>query len=92
MSAPLLLARVLARAVTRYCYQSSFRPNWIWRELVEVDVITPAVGDGPPVAAVYTTGFGVLKFVWLKMLKNSARNCRLSRSVKIILLVAEKSV
>jgi len=26
-------------------------------------VMTPAVGDGPPVADAYTTGFGALKFV-----------------------------
>ena len=26
-------------------YQISFRPNWIWREVVEVFVITPAVGE-----------------------------------------------
>jgi len=43
-------------------YHSSFNPNWTWRELVAVDVITPAVGEGSPVAAAYTTGFGVLKF------------------------------
>jgi hypothetical protein len=42
---------------------SSFNPNWTCRELVEVDVITPAVGDGPDVAEVSTTGFGLLKFV-----------------------------
>ena len=44
-------------------YHSSFSPNWICRELVEVDVINPAVGEYPPVAAAYTTGFGVLKLV-----------------------------
>src|ERR1700722_10750775 len=45
------------------CYQRSFRPNWIWREVVAVEVMTPAVGEGPPVAAANTTGFGVFKFV-----------------------------
>lgn len=43
-------------------YHRSFNPNWTWRELVAVDVITPAVGEGSPVAAAYTTGFGVLRF------------------------------
>jgi hypothetical protein len=55
-------------------HHSSFSPNWTCRELVEVELITPAVGDGAPVAAVNTTGFGVLKFVRLSRLKNSARN------------------
>jgi hypothetical protein len=32
-------------------YQSSFNPSCTWRELVAVDVMTPAVGEGPPVAA-----------------------------------------
>ena len=44
-------------------HHNSFKPNWIWREVVEVAVITPAVGEGPPVEDAYTTGFGVLKFV-----------------------------
>ena len=39
-----------------------------------VAVITPAVGEGPDVAEVNTTGFGLFKFVWLKMLKSSVRN------------------
>jgi hypothetical protein len=29
--------------------------------VVAVDAMTPAVGDGPPVAAVYTTGFRAFK-------------------------------
>jgi len=43
-------------------HHSSFNPNCTWRELVAVAVITPAVGDGSPLAAAYTTAFGVLKF------------------------------
>jgi hypothetical protein len=42
--------------------------------------MTPAAGDGAPMAAAYTTGFGVFKFVRLKRLKHSARNCKPSRS------------
>ena len=37
--------------LTGTAYQYNFRPNWTWRELVAVEVMTPAVGDGPPVAA-----------------------------------------
>ena len=44
-------------------HHKSFRPNCTCRELVDVDVITPAVGDGSPVAAAYTTGFGALRLV-----------------------------
>jgi len=32
-------------------YHSNFSPSWICRDVVAVEVITPAVGDGPPVAA-----------------------------------------
>ena len=34
---------------------------------------------------------GVSRLVWLRMLKNSARNCRPRRSVRCALRVAEKS-
>jgi hypothetical protein len=53
-------------------YQSSFNANWICREVVEVLVMTPAVGDTPE--GVNTTRFGVLKLARLRILKNSARN------------------
>ncbi len=36
--------------------------------------MTPAVGAGVFVAEVKTTGLGVPKLAWLRMLKNSARN------------------
>jgi len=45
-----------------HLHQSSFKPNWIWREVVDVDVITPAVGAGGVAAAENTTVFGVPKF------------------------------
>jgi hypothetical protein len=41
--------------------------------VLDVAVITPAVGDGPELAAENTTVFGVLKFAWFRMLKNSAK-------------------
>jgi hypothetical protein len=44
-------------------YQSNFNPNWTCRDVVVVALITPAVGEGPPVADAYTTGFGALKLV-----------------------------
>ena len=52
-------------------YHRSFRPNWIWRELVVVAVTNPAVGEGVAdatpvvalkVAEVNTIGLGVLRF------------------------------
>jgi hypothetical protein len=43
-------------------------PAELASNLVPVEAITPAVGDGPPFAAAYTTGFGVLKFLRLKRL------------------------
>ena len=51
-----------AGSVQRFAYQSSFRPNWICRDVVDVDVITPAVGAGGVDAAENTTVFGVPKF------------------------------
>ena len=56
----------------RGIYQRSLRPNWIWREVVEVDVITPAVGETPE--GVKTTALGRLKFARLRRLNISARN------------------
>lgn len=73
------------------CYQSSFRPNWICRDVVEVALITPAVLDGAEPADVNTTGFGVEKFVWLRILKNSDRNCSFNFSESGNSLSAEKS-
>jgi hypothetical protein len=55
-------------------YHSSFRPNWICRDVVDVDVITPAVGDGVAEADPNTTAFGDPKLARLNTLKNSARN------------------
>src|SRR5215469_6437419 len=79
---------LIRRINTQNC---SFAPNCTCRDVVEVAVTNPAVGDMGEVADVYTTSFGVRKFVWFKMLKNSARNCSPSRSVKCELRVAEKS-
>jgi hypothetical protein len=48
-------------------------PNCICREVVEVDVMSPALGERVPVEVkVETTGQP--KFVWFIGLKNSARN------------------
>src|SRR5713101_8895442 len=53
-------------------YQSSFTPNWTWRDVVDVLVITPAVGETPE--GVNTTALGRLKFARLRRLNISARN------------------
>ena len=46
---PAMIA-LLVGTISDWPYHRSFNPNWICREVVEVEVITPAVGDGPPVA------------------------------------------
>ena len=56
-----------------------------------VAVITPAVGDAIPAAEVNTTALGVLRFVWLKTLKNSARSCRFRCSVNAVSFLSEAS-
>src|SRR5260221_10472766 len=72
-------------------HQSNFSPNWICRDVVEVEVMTPAVGDGPPVAAAETTGFGVFRLVGLKRLKTSERNLKVRRSVNAEFFVTDSS-
>ncbi len=52
-------------------------------------VITPAVGETP--LGVNTTAFGVLKFAWFRILKNSARNCIRIRSRIGVSFSSEKS-
>ena len=55
--------------------------------------MTPAEAEGSTVVAeVKTTGLGLLKFVRLKILNSSARNCRLTRSVNRNFLATEMSV
>src|SRR6202041_3014073 len=52
------LTRLVSSGATDYrnspapnkSHHNSFNPNLIWRDVVEVAVMTPAVGDGPPVA------------------------------------------
>src|SRR5690348_14462290 len=61
-------------------HHTNFSPSWIWRDVVDVAVITPAVGLGVVDAELNTTAFGVAKFARFRRLKNSARNCRLTRS------------
>src|SRR6516165_4263423 len=51
--------------------------------------MAPAVPETP--VGVKVTRLGVLKLARLRMLKNSARNCRLRRSCSVVFLMAEKS-
>jgi hypothetical protein len=53
-------------------HQSNFKPNCTCREVVEVLVIAPAVGETPD--GVNTTALGKLKFARFNRLKISARN------------------
>src|SRR5690348_12740986 len=79
----------------RAFYQSSFNPNWTWRDVVDVLVIEPAVPERPvrfaAVGGVKTMRFGVLKLARFKRLKISARNWTLSRSRTRVSLRTEKS-
>lgn len=76
-----------------HCYQINFSPNWIWRDVVEVLVMAPAVPEVfvPEVDDVKVIKFGVLKFARLSRLKISARNCSANRSCSVVVLNAEKS-
>ena len=62
----------------------SLRPNWICLDVVTVLVIRPAEELMAPLEK--TIGLGEAKFAWFRELKNSARNCRLARSVTARLL------
>ena len=59
--------------------------------MVDVAVITPAVGEGAEAAEENTTVFGVPKFARLATLKNSARNCSFTFSFTAVSFSAEKS-
>lgn len=65
--------------------------NCTCREVVDVDVTTPAAGAGIAEADENTTVFGVPKFAGFSMLKNSARNCRRSFSKTAVFFSPEKS-
>jgi hypothetical protein len=51
--------------------------------------MAPAVPETP--VGVKVMRLGVLKLARLRMLNNSARNCRLRRSCSVVFLMAEKS-
>ena len=70
-------------------YQRSLRPSCIWRAVVAVLVMRPAVGERPE--GVKTTALGLLKLARFRMLKNSARNWRVARSRKEVFLRSETS-
>src|SRR6266404_4519114 len=71
-------------------YQTNFTPSWICREEVEVEPITPA-DDVPMELFASFRKLGAAKFGWLRMLKNSARNCTRACSVTLMFLKVEKS-
>src|SRR5438477_9805880 len=70
-------------------HQSNFRPDWTWRDVVEVLVMAPAVGETPE--GVKTTALGRLKFARLRRLNISARNCRFHLSRAGMSFSTEKS-
>jgi hypothetical protein len=78
------------------------RPSWIWRLVLAVAVMTPGRaerGGGGLVGGGALGGAGGVddlvgqseRLVWLRMLKNSARNCRRVRSVIWVDLSSERS-
>lgn len=71
----------------------SFRPNWIWREVVDVLVMAPAVPETfvPVLEDVKAIKLGVLKLARFNRLKISARNCNAIRSCNGVVLKVEKS-
>ena len=71
-------------------YQTSFRPNWICRDDVEVEPMTPVFEVLMELFASFRK-FGAAKLGWFRMLKNSERNCSLSLSIIWKFLKAEKS-
>src|SRR5271165_2594188 len=81
--------RAPGRITTLGNQKISFNPNWIWREVVVVAVINPAVGLMAPFEK--TVALGVPRLVWFSTLKTSARNCRWDRSVIAVSLNSEAS-
>src|SRR5580765_970593 len=80
---------------TFFHYQRSFRPNCIWRAVVEVPVMAPAVPESPDalvaVGGVKTIRFGVLKLALFNRLKISRRNWSCKRSCIVVFFSTEKS-
>src|SRR5260370_39367853 len=72
-----------------------------WREVLEVEVITPAFPVPPKIAGASEVPFtlnncatvlsGVLKLAWLSTLKASKRNCSVTLSPKCVLLASDMS-
>src|SRR5579862_5182054 len=63
-----------------------FKANWTKRGFVLVVLMTPKL-FGPAFCAVP----GLPNCGWFAMLKNSARNCNVWRSVILVVLIADKS-
>ena len=70
----LSLAKVLHFVHNEVVDPGEFPRQRIWREVADVLVMTPAVGEGTPAAEVNAIRFGVLKLAWFGALENSARN------------------
>jgi|ERR1700682_1257879 hypothetical protein len=64
-------------------YQIALTANWIWRDVVVVDLRRPATPVGEPEESkmsVLSGETGTAKLAWFRMLKNSARNWMLKFS------------
>jgi|ERR1700757_1882893 hypothetical protein len=84
-----LKVRLRIHTGRKITYQISFSPNWIGRDLVDMRVIAPAAPETPE--GVNVIRLGVLKLARFSRLKISARNWRLRRSRREVVLKAEKS-
>src|SRR5438552_868354 len=68
-----------------YDQNTILRPNWILRRPPPVPSLSEAL-LAKPVPASSMNGSGTPKSGWLKTLKNSARNCTLTRSPTFVFL------
>ncbi len=73
----------------------NFKPNWRTRGPPSPRRGLPASTSGvvpiAPKAPLSTCTFGRLKLGWLRILKNSVRNCSETRSLILVFLLTEKS-
>src|SRR5689334_9580434 len=73
----------LSRLKRAFHQNRTFKANWICREVPTIAVMVPALGLGAPLL-LKAPKVGVLKFVWFRILKNSARNWRPVDSVILV--------
>jgi len=79
-------------ALGQLILENKFQPELKVASLAAVWVSVTGIGLGAkPIVLVPASIFGAWKLAWLKMLKNSARNCRRSLSVITVSLTTVKA-